>query len=103
MDSDDFREAVNMERPFKELYQNLAWLNHYAVTNILAIEHALNQIQTDVFLARPEFNMLTENFIQIINNNELKKSTNMKLSYLDDIARDIVHFYSIFFTEGDRK
>ena len=43
MDSDDLREAVNMERPFKELYKNLKWLNHYAYTNIMAIEHALNE------------------------------------------------------------
>ena len=43
MDSDDLREAINKERPFKELYKNLKWLNHYAYTNIMTIEHALNE------------------------------------------------------------
>lgn len=42
MDSDELRDAINKERPFKELFKNIKWLNHYAVTNIMAIEYALN-------------------------------------------------------------
>ena len=61
-DQDDLRDAINMERPFKELFKNLKWLNHYAITNIMAIEHALNEFQNEVFMARPEFNLLVQNF-----------------------------------------
>lgn len=103
MDSDNLRDAINKERPFKELYQNLMWLNHYAITNIMAIEFALNKFQNNVFMAAPEFNLLIQNFVTVLNNTELKKNEDLSLSYLDDITRDLVKFYATFFTKGDKK
>ena len=103
MDSDHLRDAINKERPFKELYQNIMWLNHYAITNIMAIEFALNKFQNNVFMAAPEFNLLNQNFMTVLNNTELKKNEDLSLSYLDDITRDLVRFYAIFFTKGDKK
>ena len=103
MDSDNLRDAINKERPFKELYQSLMWLNHYAITNIMAIEFALNKFQNNVFMAMPEFNLLNQNFATVLNNTELKKNEDLSLSYLDDITRDLVHFYAVFFMQGDKR
>lgn len=79
------------------------WLNHYAITNIMAIEFALNKFQNNVFMAAPEFNLLIQNFLTVLTNTELKRNEDLNLSFLDDITRDIVRFYAIFFTKGDKK
>ena len=102
-DECELRDAINMERPFKELFKNLKWLNHYAITNVMAIEHALNEFQNEVFIAQPKYNLLVQNFMTVLLNTELKRNEDITLSFLDDITRDIVRFYATFFTENDRK
>lgn len=37
-ESDDFSDAMNMQKPFQDLFQQIKWLNHYAIMNIMSIE-----------------------------------------------------------------
>ena len=47
------------------------WLNHYAITNTMAIEHALETFSNDVFIANLEYNILVQNMVTVLNNTEL--------------------------------
>lgn len=65
-EQDELKEAMNLERPFRDLYQNIKWLNHYAFTNIMAIEQSLNEFQQEVFMVMPQYNLLVQNFEAIL-------------------------------------
>lgn len=101
--TDEIGIATNMERPFKELYINVKWLNHFALCNIMAVEYVLNEFNTGVFMAQPEFNILVKNFEAILANTQLKRNEDLELSFLDDLCRDIVQFYATLFTQEDKK
>ena len=49
-------------------------------------------------MASPEFNLLVLNFMTLLKHTELKRNEDLDLSFLDDITRDIVRFYTTFFT-----
>lgn len=71
--------------------------------NTMAIEQSLNEFQQEVFMAEPQYNLLVQNFEKILLQTELKKNEDLDLSFLDDILRDIVHFYATFYTSGDKR
>lgn len=92
-----------MERPFKEIYIRLKWLNHFAMCNVMAVEYVLKEFNSSVFMANPEFNILIKNFEDILANTQLKRNEDIELSFLDDLCRDIVNFYATMFTNDDKK
>ena len=69
----------------------------------MAIEHALNEFQSEVFMVKPEYNLLVQNFEGILARTQLKHNEEQHDSFLGSLCRDMVHFYATFFSEGDRK
>ena len=45
---------------------------------------------------------MVQKFETILLETELKRNEDLDLSFLDDLLRDIVSFYSIYFTQGNK-
>lgn len=92
---DELEFATNWRRVFMDLYQQLKWLNAYAVINELALEKILKKFMKEHFVMKD--NVINKDIARYIREREF--SRRLKLKHVRD---DLFTFFTECFTDSNR-
>ena len=92
---DELEFATNWRRVFMDLYQQLKWLNAYAVINELALEKILKKFMKEHFVMKD--NVINKDIARYVREREF--SRRQKLKHVRD---DLFTFFTEAFTDSNK-
>lgn len=94
---DEVGNATNVIRPFKHLYQQLKWLNHFAITNDMAVTKLLGEMNESM-LETTEYQLMVRNLETFLENSQFKHHR-----FIPALCNDIIEIYANMFAGKNKR
>ena len=89
--------AISLYRPWIRIYQEMKWLNAFAITNDLALQKVLKAFNSTVFIEGGS-NLLAKNIKSIFEATEMAQN-----SFITQMHNDITDAFAHLYTKGNKE